>query len=104
MQPISCLFILAVDARLSALSDTGSGEEEMDDGDPTSHSRGQSSVHLSCLDQICSLLSREPQVLTSLMQTCNLEGFTPFMSAVFQKVRLLKVWSHWLYNSPCNCA
>ena len=83
------LLCSVVEARLSAMADQGSGEEEMEEGDHSTaaHSRGLSSSFISCLDHICSFSSREPQVLLSLMQMCNLEGFTPFMSAVFQKVR-----------------
>ena len=55
---------------------------------PARPSGSSSSNFLSCLDVIISLADRESQLLLTLMQVCNLKGYTPFMSAVTLMVRV----------------
>lgn len=82
---------------MSASLDPGSGEEELEDTEttPPARSTSSSSQFLSCLDVISSLADKETQLLLTLMQACNLEGYTPFMSAVVLKV------SQWVEYNTC---
>ena len=63
----------------------GSGEE-MEEAEAIPPAQPSSSSNfLSCLDVIISLGDCESQLLLTLMQAHNLEGYTPFMSAVTLK-------------------